>query len=79
MLASLMVTLTTELSSRYWPRLPIATPLPPCTVIYVEDIMLAAWEFGICRLMETYILNENVVRSRFDCDSVISALVDKVC
>lgn len=41
MFASFTTTFTTELSSRYWPRLPIATPLPPCTVIYEENIMLA--------------------------------------
>jgi len=32
--ASFTSTLATELSSRYWPRLPIAMPFPPWQVIY---------------------------------------------
>lgn len=34
-LTSVITTFSTEESSRYWPRLPMAIPLPPWQVIYV--------------------------------------------
>jgi len=69
MLTSLTTTLTTEESSKYWPRLPIAIPFPPWQVI--------------CGLVSRapittrplYILGINIIRARFYGNTIVPALV----
>jgi hypothetical protein len=69
MLTSLTTTLTTEESSKYWPRLPIAIPFPPWQVI--------------CGLVSRapittrplYILGINIIRARFYGYTIVPALV----
>jgi hypothetical protein len=71
MWASFTKTLITEESSRYWPRLPIAIPLPPWQVICSQRISKKkGWN-----QKETYVLDEDVVGPWFYGYAIVATLV----
>jgi len=69
--------LMTEESSRYCPRLPIAIPFPPWQVIYHFSLVGRILAYSICDFI-LYILDIDIVRTRFESYTIIPSLVDHV-